>query len=199
MSNAVGADAGADATRRYDDVMRRDLALHPDSVCAAVERLAAQAERLAGGRLSVRFVLDGRLSDIVLPPPAAPDRTDELWRRTCFEAFVRPEGAEGYWEFNLSPSSQWAAYRFDGRRQGMRPVELPGGPQIVVERTKGGFALSAVLALEAADDLALRLGLSAVVETARGVTYWALAHPPGRPDFHHPDCFALQLPATERP
>jgi len=21
-----------------------------------------------------------------------------------------------------------------------------------------------------------------------------LAHPPGKPDFHHPDCFALELP-----
>jgi hypothetical protein len=23
-----------------------------------------------------------------------------------------------------------------------------------------------------------------------------LAHPPGKPDFHHSDCFALELPAA---
>ena len=30
------------------------------------------------------------------------------------------------------------------------------------------------------------------------MSYWALAHPPGKPDFHHPDCFALELPAARR-
>ena len=39
------------------------------------------------------------------------------------------------------------------------------------------------------------LGLSAVIEEHGGAkSYWALAHPPGAPDFHHPDCFAAQLP-----
>jgi hypothetical protein len=41
-----------------------------------------------------------------------------------------------------------------------------------------------------------RIGLSAVIEEADGtISYWALAHPPGEPDFHHADCFALELPA----
>jgi hypothetical protein len=40
-----------------------------------------------------------------------------------------------------------------------------------------------------------RLGLSAVLEDTAGMrSYWALAHPPGAPDFHNPDCFALELP-----
>jgi len=40
----------------------------------------------------------------------------------------------------------------------------------------------------------LRLGLSAVVEDADGeLSYWALRHPPGKPDFHYTDAFALQL------
>jgi hypothetical protein len=38
------------------------------------------------------------------------------------------------------------------------------------------------------------LGLSAIVEdTNGGKSYWALAHPPGKPDFHHADCFTLEL------
>ena len=36
------------------------------------------------------------------------------------------------------------------------------------------------------------IGLSAIIEEEDGtISYWALAHPPGRPDFHHPDCLAL--------
>ncbi|MBI3061386.1 MAG: hypothetical protein HYY83_05345 [Deltaproteobacteria bacterium] len=25
------------------------------------------------------------------------------------------------------------------------------------------------------------------------ISYWALKHPPGKPDFHHPDAFALEI------
>jgi hypothetical protein len=39
-----------------------------------------------------------------------------------------------------------------------------------------------------------RVGLSAVIEDTSGrKSYWALAHPPGKPDFHHEDCFAHEL------
>ena len=34
-----------------------------------------------------------------------------------------------------------------------------------------------------------------VIEEINGrKSYWALKHPAGKPDFHHPDCFALELP-----
>jgi 23S rRNA (guanine745-N1)-methyltransferase len=44
----------------------------------------------------------------------------------------------------------------------------------------------------------LRLALTTVVELADGapgtLSYWALAHPAGKPDFHHRDGFVLALP-----
>ena len=43
-------------------------------------------------------------------------------------------------------------------------------------------------------------GLSAVIEDPNGVlSYWALRHPPGKPDFHHPDTFALEIDLLETP
>lgn len=43
-----------------------------------------------------------------------------------------------------------------------------------------------------------RMGLSAIIETNDGTkSYWALRHPPGKPDFHHRDCFALELAAPD--
>ena len=46
-------------------------------------------------------------------------------------------------------------------------------------------------------DAPWRLGLSAVIEETTGrKSFWALAHPPGKADFHHPDCFAFELPAA---
>jgi hypothetical protein len=33
-----------------------------------------------------------------------------------------------------------------------------------------------------------------VIETLDGsLSYWALRHPPGKPDFHHSESFALEL------
>jgi hypothetical protein len=45
----------------------------------------------------------------------------------------------------------------------------------------------------------LRLGLSAVIEENDGtISYWALKHLPGKPDFHHPDSFALELALSDQ-
>jgi hypothetical protein len=80
----------------------------------------------------------------------------------------------------------------------MRPAEPVGDPGVVLKRSADHLDLSAALNLPGSG--ALRLGLCAVIEDALGrISYWALAHPPGRPDFHHPDCFALALAATEGP
>ena len=59
------------------------------------------------------------------------------------------------------------------------------------------FVLTATLdtALLADSPLA---GLSMVIEEKDSTkSYWAIAHPSGKPDFHDPACFALQLPARE--
>lgn len=169
--------------------MRLALIPHPDTPCDAVERLEAEAMRTAGG-LELRYVLTGDLTRLEIPAPAASERTDELWRRTCFEAFVAGDGEE-YCELNLSPSTQWAAYRFDGYRAGMARLDIPP-PAIDVRREDGRLELRATVAIAESR----RLALTAVVEEAGGrISYWSLAHPPGRPDFHHPACLALDLTA----
>ena len=49
-------------------------------------------------------------------------------------------------------------------------------------------------------DRSWRLGLSAVIEDANGdISYWALAHPPGKPDFHHADGFACEFSPAVTP
>lgn len=170
----------------------RTLTRHPDTPCDAVDAIEVEAVR-AAGRLALRYRLVGRPDGLVLPPPAAPVRTDELWRHTCFEAFVRPAPGEAYLEVNLAPSGEWAAYRFDGYRAGMAPAEV-GAPGITFAATPAGCELTA--AVELAEPGPWQVALTAVIEERSGrISYWSLAHPPGRPDFHSPDCLALELPA----
>jgi hypothetical protein len=191
----------AEEACRYDAGMRISLNLHPGSRCAAVTDIGVEAVRPSPGSLVLRYVATGDMAGLRLPTVAEPVSAHGLWRHTCFEAFVRAPAGGAYYEFNLSPSTQWAAYRFDGHRSGMGVAGGIGAPRIEVRSDGTRFELQAALALDRLPDLpvdsAWRLGLSAVIEEADGnVSYWALAHPPGKPDFHHSDCLALELPAA---
>lgn len=161
-----------------------DLIPHP--TCHADARVSVHVEQ-RGSSLHLTYRLSGDLSDIIIPPPAPPIRTDELWRTTCFELFIQGEGAS-YREFNFSPSSAWAAYHFDGYREGMRVAEQEK-PE--VRWSDGALEVGLPVQLFGNE----RIGLSAVVELTGGERlFYALAHPPGVPDFHHRACFAATLP-----
>ena len=172
--------------------MRHTLRLHPDSLCAAATRIEVDVARPRPGNLILSYVVSGRISDLRMPPVVAAARADELWQHTCFEAFVRPSTGPGYYEFNFSPSTQWAAYRFDSYRGGMRVATEIGAPRIEVRSTAESYTLQASLELDRLSSW--HLGLSAVLEETNGrKSYWALAHPPGKADFHHADCFTLEF------
>ncbi|MGA8497692.1 MAG: DOMON-like domain-containing protein [Xanthobacteraceae bacterium] len=143
--------------------------------------------------LILSFVVSGRIGDLRMPPVMTAARRDELWRQTCFEAFARPSAGSGYYEFNFSPSTQWAVYQFSGYRSGMRIATEIGAPRIEVRSSAETYTVQAALELDGLSS-PLHLGLSAVLEETNGrKSYWALAHPPGKADFHHADCFALEL------
>ena len=174
--------------------MRVALTLHPDSRCDAVSAIEVELSRPSAAEMALRYLLKGRIAALRIPQAAPPARTDELWKHTCFELFARaPSG--GYSEFNFSPASQWAAYRFDSYRSGMRPLDT-APPRISMEATDAQLELDVRLPCP---EKAASLAISAVVETLDGgISYWAVAHAPGRPDFHHADSFVLTLPAPER-
>lgn len=175
--------------------MSRTLTRHEGSVGGERLAISAEAERRENGTVSLRYVLSGAIGDVALSPERPPARTDELWRTTCFEAFVS-DGDGGYVEINLAPSTAWAAYRFDGYRSGMAPAEV-SPPQVVATRAPERFTLTADVKVGGlSQDRPWLCGLTAVVEDGSGgVSYWALAHPGEKPDFHHPDSFVLELPA----
>lgn len=171
--------------------MRRNLQLHPDSRCAAVTRIDVEAERTQGDTLRLRYVVSGTIGDLHLPPIGTSSRKDDLWRHTCFEAFQRATGDASYCEFNFAPSTEWAAYRFADYRSGGRDLDI-AAPRIEVRPDDGKFELRAIVRLK--ESAVWRLGLAAVIEETSGnLSYWALAHPPARPDFHGPAGFVLEL------
>jgi hypothetical protein len=177
--------------------MRQTLRLHPDSSCFAVTHIDVEVLRPQTHSLAFTYAVTGTISDLAVSPMAAATRTDELWRHTCFEAFVGSSLSVSYYEFNFAPSTQWAAYWFSGYRADMRVATDINAPQIAVQSSPERYVLQA--SLELGQSLlsprsTLRVGLSAVIEETSGRrSYWALAHPPGKADFHHSDSFALEV------
>ena len=143
--------------------------------------------------LRVRWRVDGAQA-MVVPPFAGRGRADELWRTTCFELFLRTVDESAYVEFNLSPSERWAAYDFSGYRAGMleRPASREPGCTM---RIGSNFAIfDAAIPRDVLPTLPAAANFAAVIEERGGtVSYWALAHPHARPDFHDPACFAAEL------
>src|SRR5262249_58742706 len=84
----------------------------------AVRKVHARVRRDPGGMLALAFGLEGDLSRLRIPSVAEHRRGHDLWRHTCFEAFVARDGDTAYHEFNLSPSREWAAYAFRSYRDG---------------------------------------------------------------------------------
>jgi hypothetical protein len=174
--------------------MRQALRVHPDSLGSAVSGIDVEVMRPTVGSLVLNYLVSGRIGDLRIPAAAASARTDELWRHTCFEAFIRTSPGAAYFEFNFAPSTQWAAYRLDSYRNGMRAAEI-AAPRIEVQPSPVCYRLQASLDLaRVPTGEPWRIGLAAIIEEVNGhQSHWALAHPPGKADFHHPDGFALEL------
>lgn len=177
------------------------LLRHSNSGGASAHEIVVEVARAAAA-VGLAYIVRGDIRHVRLPERRAPARTDGLWQHTCFEAFLRGGQSAEYWEFNLSPSREWAAYRFNGYRAGMAAELALADPGIEVRlegselRLSATIDLSGLRALAPSDDW--RLGLSAIIENEDGgKSWWGLAHPPGKPDFHHADSFVLTLRREE--
>lgn len=172
------------------------LVPHPDHSPISVKSVSMRWASLRDGRAMLRYRVDGRGS-LVLPPFAGKGRADGLWQTTCFELFLGQDGP-AYFEFNFSPSGRWASYFFPSYRSDRLEPDMDTQPDIHIDQGEEIFVLTAFLS---GDDLAgaTRAGVSAVIEEAGGVkSYWALAHPQGKPDFHDPACFRRLAAAAHR-
>jgi hypothetical protein len=172
------------------------LLAHPDHPPLAVSAIEARIIGRDGNWLRVRWRVEGA-QRLVVPPFAGRGRADELWQATCFELFLRPDGGAPYLEINLSPSERWNAYDFEAYRWGMAERPVPREPECTL-RLGSSFAIfDAAIPAAALPEAECAMGLSAVIEEQGGVkSYWALAHPDAKPDFHAPACFAATLPAA---
>ena len=181
--------------------MIHQLVCHPQMTGNAVTSIEVEAIRTEFGQLVLRYSTRGQIASLSVPAPVRNgSRLDGLWQTTCFEAFVKG-ASDQYVEINLSPSTGWAGYYFSTYRQSSGLLEIDA-PPIDIDLGRSELIVTAAVDLSVVpliDGAPWSIGLSAVIEETDGTkSYWSLRHPPGPPDFHHPDCFAFELPALGR-
>ena len=173
------------------------LTCHPQTPAKGIHGVEVRWYDTGKGQVILRYQVNG-VDALAVPAFSGKGRGDRLWETTCCELFLKDAGGNGYIELNFSPSGRWAAYRFADYREAMVDPEVP----LVDVGAAGGqfvYVLTATLDAAILAD-ASAAGLSAVIEETDGTkSYWALAHPAGNPDFHHPAYFVLPLPAPGHP
>lgn len=195
--NSTMSGNQAQAATAADGARLVPLQCHPGTATKAVRGVFARARATCDEGIAFTYVLEADLSRLRIPARGSGGRADGLWQHTCFEAFVGAPGAAGYHEFNFAPSGDWAVYAFCRYREGI-PLTIAHGPEITVHMGEDRLELEAIVPREhIPEDVSgagWRIALSAVIEDDAGVLgYWALEHPPGKPDFHHPYGYALAL------
>ena len=178
---------------------RVELAPHPRNPQPAPDiRIAAAIERTAQG-FELCYELAGDLAAIAWPQPTRAERTDGLWQQTCFKAFCAVPGASAYYEFNFSPSTCWAAYRFGGYRERLADPDLAAPPAIATSQSGVlrvlNVSLDTLKLPRIKITTPLEVGLAAVIEGSDSRThYYSLAHPVDKADFHDRRGFLLTVP-----
>ena len=162
-------------------------------------QLEAQIEMQTDGFL-LTFELSGPgVAKVLLTPKSAkPVRKNDLWKETCFECFFGVGNSKEYFEFNASPSGDWALYSFNQYRDGMKDVEFKNGDTpLLLKCEKSAEYFCCVWRVPYFTKTILQnVSLTAVLKTGTAsdaVSYWAAKHAGTKPDFHLRESFTQRL------
>ncbi len=163
--------------------------------------------------LALEFQVTGPMASLLLKPSrsfgAGPQdsvsgqeltqfqRCDELWKTTCFEAFLQPRQRANYWELNLSSAGQWNVYSMSEYRKNLQlETQVSSLTDFYFHLDNDSLQLRVNWPLDflSTQSGLFNLGLAAVLETQDGEkSYWALSHHRDRPDFHDAKGFKIEI------
>ncbi len=129
------------------------------------------------------------------PKQEQASRQDELWKTTVFELFLADADKKAYYEFNFSPSWDWAAYAFENEREGMRTLtEVKQNPLNKILRKEKELQFAGNIDLKKLEiENSLEVSATAILDWGNQLEYWATAHTADQPDFHKRDSFVIQV------
>lgn len=141
-------------------------------------------------KIDVSFTISGDLNRLYVPAISKnPQRLDNLWKRTCFETFVKQSSQSNYIEINASPSGDWALYSFSDYHVDMANAREVKDFKVSAKLDKEKDTLKCWYTVNLKPfhlpQNNLDIGLSCILETDKGeLSFWAVNHKKEKPDFH---------------
>ncbi len=153
--------------------------------------LDADLQLISADCIEVLFKWQDKSKQIIFAEGPVAGRFHELWKQTCFEAFVQPVGDSKYFEINLNTHKAWNVYEFENYREPQPPVECAAADVIDVQ-IKEDF-LRARIKFNKMEFKKLKVSLCAVLNLKEtGTTYWSFQHVDAKPNFHHFGSFVIE-------
>jgi hypothetical protein len=138
--------------------------------------------------IEVCFYVRGDLDKLYIPAPNTSDkRLDNLWKRTCFETFVKSNDQLNYFEINASPTGDWALYKFSDYHADM--ADASEVREFRVQSSADQKELKCWYTIDlkklGLPNKNLDIGLSCILENnEKKLSFWAVNHKKEKPDFH---------------
>ena len=154
-------------------------------------QLDADLKLLGPDSLELTFSWTDSKNLIIQPESPGMGRHHELWKQTCFEAFIQPANKVPYFEVNLSTQKAWNVYGFEAYREPQPPTEVSSADAIKIDVKEGN--LKAVIQFRKSEFKKVKVSLCAVLNLKDiGPTYWSFAHADQKPNFHKFESFIIE-------
>lgn len=179
----------------------------------AVENLKIQVQaEIESGVLKINFSVEDPQREMAsFYPPQSQDlnlfkqntfdrsyQKDELWKKTCFEFFVKKQNQEKYFEFNVNTLGNWNFYKFMKYRS---PIQI----EEKIQKIRHSFIPANHSSSNGASKLAVEIDLNplfkvgdelefnfcSIVICGEYITYWSQQHSLEKPDFHDSNNFTI--------
>lgn len=150
--------------------------------------------------IKIDYIITGDISSIVIEKcNATPQRLIGLWKKTCFEFFLRSGKYKEYMEFNFSSSLNWNCFNFNSETKDLTEWNIINTPKVKIVKTEDRIEMNVIiekvnLALAHQDFKKSEYSTTAVllIEDEKGdiiETFWAIKHADMKPNFHHPESY----------
>lgn len=140
-----------------------------------------------GDKVTINYTIQGAIQSLVWPKKKdSPQRSDNLWKGTCFELFLAHKKSKSYLEFNFCPSGDWACYLFEDYRKAPKsPITAsPKIHQRSCREVNVSLEWPSIVRLIGHLDL-LEGSITACLKHDHHQSLWAIQHPPKQADFHN--------------
>ena len=137
------------------------------------------------GEIQVTYLLSDLEEKINFEYELNNQRVIGLWENTCFEFFILSPAGD-YYEFNFATNLNWNIFHFKNYRSKLKEAKDCPVPLIDVRENKLHFTYNLnSLPKDFYKMGKMKVGITAVLKDKNSkLTYWSLAHPKDKADFH---------------